>query len=149
LFLQFITDKIVQLRNDLDNVPQSPSGMSLSSDYTCVTFTEFHSLTESEVRKLVFASKSSTCDLDVIPTMKLKEFFTQFAPVVTEIVNQSLQSGVFPLEWKTAVIKPLLKKKGLPLELKNYRPVSNLAFLSKILEKAALNQIKSHVETNS
>jgi len=94
-FLQFFTDKMVQLRNDLDNVPQGPSEMSLSSNSTCVTFIEFQSLTESEVRKLVFASKSSTCDLDVIPTMKLKEFFTQFAPVVTEIVNQSLQSGVF------------------------------------------------------
>ena len=44
----------------------------------------------------------------------------------------------FPIGMETAVIKPLLKK-----ELKNYRPVSNLAFLSKILEKAALNQIKS------
>jgi len=123
--------------------------MSLSSDSTCVTFTEFQSLTESEVRKLVFVSKYFTYDLDVIPTMKLNEFFTQFAPVVTEIVNQTLQSGAFQLEWKMTVIKPLLKKKGLPLELKNYRPVSNLAFLSIFLEKAALNQIKSHVETSS
>ena len=46
------------------------------------------------------------------------------------------------------VIKPLLKKKGLPLELKNYRPVSNLSFLSKILEKAAMNQINEHIESN-
>ena len=56
---------------------------------------------------------------------------------------------MFPDEWKSAVIKPLLKKKGLPLELKNYRPVSNLTFLSKILEKAAMNQINDHIESNN
>jgi len=39
-------------------------------------------------------------------------------------------------------------EKGLPLELKNFRPVSNLSFLSKILEKAALNQITKHIESN-
>ena len=62
---------------------------------------------------------------------------------------KSLLSGEFPEEWKGAVIKPLLKKKGLPLELQNYRPVSNLTFLSKILEKAALNQINHHIEANN
>ena len=63
-------------------------------------------------------------------------------------MNQSLETGVFPQEWKSAVIRPLLKKKGLSLELHNYRPVSNLSFLSKILEKAALRQITEYIEAN-
>ena len=46
------------------------------------------------------------------------------------------------------MISPLLKKKGLSLELQNYRPVSNLSFLSKILEKAALRQITKYIEVN-
>lgn len=85
----------------------------------------------------------------MIPTKQLKEYLTQFVPVITKSLNVSLLSGVFPEEWKGAIIRPLLKKKGLPLELQNYRPVSNLAFLSKILEKAALNQITNHIEANN
>ena len=53
---------------------------------------------------------------------------------------------MFPTAWKRAIVKPLLKKKGLSLEMKNYRPISNLTFLSKILEKSALEQIMSHIE---
>ena len=64
------------------------------------------------------------------------------------MVNRSLSSGIFPDVWKHGMIKALLKKKGLLLELKNYRPVSNLTFLSKILEKAALRQITDHIESN-
>ena len=102
-----------------------------------------------DILKLVNASKPTTCELDAIPTVRLKEHLSELTPVLTEIVNRSLLSGVFPDTWKSAVIKPLLKKKGLPLELPNYRPVSNLTFLSKILEKAALNQINDHIEANN
>ena len=50
--------------------------------------------------------------------------------------------------WKTAIIKPLLKKVGLDLICKNYRPVSNLSFLSKILKKCALLQFNNHCTVN-
>uniref|UniRef100_A0A8C7YG36 Reverse transcriptase domain-containing protein n=1 Tax=Oryzias sinensis TaxID=183150 RepID=A0A8C7YG36_9TELE len=54
----------------------------------------------------------------------------------------SLQSGIFPEALKTAVIKPLLKKSGLdPIVLNNYRPISNLPFLGKVLEKVVYQQL--------
>ena len=69
-------------------------------------------------------------------------------PTITNIVNSSLQSGIFATEWKTAVIRPLLKKKGLEVILKNFRPVSKLSFISKLVEKCALNPFMRYLETN-
>ena len=58
------------------------------------------------------------------------------SPFVVLLCNTSLVSGCFPLEFKQAVIHPLLKKTGLDAsEMKNFRPVSNLSFLSKLLER--------------
>uniref|UniRef100_A0A8C6LGB2 Reverse transcriptase domain-containing protein n=1 Tax=Nothobranchius furzeri TaxID=105023 RepID=A0A8C6LGB2_NOTFU len=64
-------------------------------------------------------------------------------------MNCSLQTGVFPAAFKRAVVRPLLKKSNLDFnELNNYRPVSNLPFLSKILEKLVLNQLNDFINTN-
>ena len=64
-------------------------------------------------------------------------------------INKSLLSGEAPSEFKTAVFKPLLKKASLdPNLMKNYRPVSNLPFLAKILEKVVLMQLTNHLTSN-
>ena len=61
-------------------------------------------------------------------------------------MNVSLEQGVFPDRWKTAIIRPLLKKLGLELFTSNYRPVSNLPFLSKVLEKIVLARYNDHCD---
>ena len=67
-------------------------------------------------------------------------------PSMTSINNNFLQSGVFPSSYKSAIVTPLLKKPSLdPSDLKNYRPVSNLSFMSKILEKVVVSQLMSHL----
>lgn len=64
-------------------------------------------------------------------------------------VNLSLSLGVFPTCFKTAMVKPLLKKPGLDADsLANYRPVSNLSFLSKVFEKVVSNQLVDHLLSN-
>ena len=63
-------------------------------------------------------------------------------------MNTSLQSGYFASEWKTAILRPLLKKPNLELEDKNYRPVSNLPFISKITESAAMDVLVWHNDYN-
>ena len=52
-------------------------------------------------------------------------------------MNNSLQSGCFPEIWKEALVFPLLKKTGLDVIFKNFRPLSNLSFVSKLIERAA------------
>ena len=75
---------------------------------------------------------------------------TTIQPVfVTCMVNVSLLSGHVSENWKATVVTPPLKKPGLDLVYKNFRPVSNLSFISKVVEKAALQQLLAHCEINS
>ena len=65
---------------------------------------------------------------------------------MTDIINDSLVSGVLPSFYKSAIVKPLLKKSTLdPNDTKNYRPVANLSFMSKILEKVVAYKFLSHL----
>ena len=70
-------------------------------------------------------------------------------PIITKMLNLSLVSGLFAVDWKCAVVLPLLKKPGLDLLYKNYRPVSNLHYVSKLTEKMVFEQIHSHMMTHS
>ena len=93
-------------------------------------------------------SKATSCDLDPIPTKLLKENIDIILPVLTKMVNLSLQSGVFPDEWKLALVIPLIKKLGLELIYQSYRPVSNLPFISKVVERAVIDQDTVHMQNN-
>ena len=88
--------------------------------------------------------------LDPLPASFLTHCLNDFLPHLTSIINDSLHSGLFPSAFKSAIVKPLLKKTTLKPEImKNYRPVSNLSFLSKILEKVVLRQLSNHLLTNN
>ena len=91
---------------------------------------------------------TKSCESDAIPTSLLKEILPAVAPSLTKIINISLEHGIFVAAWKIAIIRPLLKKVGLDLISSNYRPVSNLVFLSKVLEKAVLEQFITYCDTH-
>ena len=94
--------------------------------------------------------KPTTCDLDPFPSTLIKSHSSAISPMITKIINQSLWSSHVPTSLKTAVIKPLLKKPSLDPEAPaNYRPISNLPFLSKVLEKVVSAQLHNHLITNS
>ncbi|VDI82656.1 Hypothetical predicted protein [Mytilus galloprovincialis] len=109
-------------------------------------FTSFKNLSEDEVKTIINKLQCKSCELDILPTKVLKSFLSELLPVITKLVNLSLSQGVFPLRWKQAVSRPLLKKAGLELIYSNYRPVSNLSFLSKLIEKCALYRLNEHVK---
>ena len=97
----------------------------------------------------IYASAKS-CELDPIPTTLLYENLDILLPTITNIINTSLTTGIVPPDLKTAIAKPLLKKPSLDKNLlKNYRPISNLPFLSKILEKVVLHKLLSHLQENN
>ena len=82
-----------------------------------------------------------SCDLDPIPTSLVLDCISVLMTPITNIVNYSLQEGSFPSCFKTAHVTPLLKKAGLDRNiLKNYRPVSNLSYISKLIEKAVVGR---------
>ena len=79
----------------------------------------------------------------------LKTCYEGLVPVITKIGNCSLLSGSVPQCFKQALVRPLLKKPSLDQNmLKNYRPVSSLSFLSKLLEIVMLLQLPDHVSRN-
>ena len=96
-----------------------------------------HHLQEDDVYNLICRSSGKSCELDPIPDSLLKSTACTLVPLIKNIINKSLLTGTFPMAWKRAVVKPLLKKPGLDCIFKNYRPVSNLPAISKLIEKAS------------
>ena len=101
-------------------------------------FEKFPEISEDQIRKLIIDANTTDCAVDPFPTRLVKEYIDVLLPLITKMVNLSLANGIFPSNWKEAILIPLLKKLSLELIKKNYRPVSNLQFISKVTEKAAL-----------
>ncbi len=88
--------------------------------------------------------KTTASSLDVIPSEIIKASFSEIGTSIQLLINSSLTAGVVPKCFKHAVVQPLLKKQGLEEGcLDNYRPVSKLSFLSKLLEKVVYSQLIS------
>ena len=148
IFNNFFEKKICDIRKDLDDANDNELPVPECCSYTGLKMNTFHVVDEDFVKKLLHATAPKSCQLDPIPTHLLKNA-DELLPLITKIINASLQTGVVPDQLKEAIVKPLLKKPGLDQnELKNYRPVSNLSFLSKILEKVVLLQLQTHLESN-
>ena len=146
-FCQFFNNKIEQIRNDIDTQSADPP---VFEPFTGSKFCDFEPVTEASMLELILKTASKSCKLDPIPTSLTKQYLDALVPVITKIINTSLTTGIVPDCFKSALVKPLLKKSGLDVnDLKNFRPVSNLPFLSKILEKVVLAQLESHLSRNN
>ena len=120
--------------NDKCNI--SDEGMNSCHDCEYV-LEKFVDVDEEEVRKIIAKLPNKTSPLDPLPTWLLKRCVDTLLPVITSIINNSFRSGSFPRTLRQAVVTPLIKKPTLnPDLLKNYRPVSNLLTLGKIIAPA-------------
>ena len=87
--------------------------------------------------------------LTPIPIKLLLQVISEVTPLIHFIVNDSLKRGVFPDCIKNALVRPVIKDENGDINsLKNYRPISNLPFVSKILEKCVQRQLVKHLEVN-
>ena len=100
------------------------------------------------MRKLIVGAPIKSCSVDSVPTTIVRECLEELLPALTKMINGSLLCGVFPDEWKVALLLPLLKKQNLDLAFKNFRPISNLQFVSKLTEKAVAVQMQSYMAAN-
>ena len=102
----------------------------------------FMSVTLSDVSELLSKMTIKSCRLDPVIASVLKQCTSVLLPVMTQIVNQSLNLTAFPDSFKLALLNPLLKKHRLDVEvLLNFRPISNLMFMSKLTEKVVASQM--------
>ena len=149
-FGRFFVQKIANIRSKLDE--DEPRMHSSTEEepftYTGQPFTKFEPVTLASVRNLITSSPSKTCANDPVPTRVVKDCLDELLPVISSMVNLSLENGHFPDAWKEALVKPKLKKSGMDLVKKNYRPVSTLPLLSKLTEKAVTKQTVHHMTSH-
>ena len=95
-------------------------------------------------------SPNKSYELDPIPTWLLKLYLPELLLILTKIVNTSMETSHVPKSFKSSHVRPLLKKENLDANtLKNYRPVSNLPFVPKVLEKLVSSHIEEHLTVNN
>ncbi|XP_058644458.1 uncharacterized protein LOC131547799 [Onychostoma macrolepis] len=149
-FITFFRTKVDTIRSPLSSSSALPA---LNADFqpeTTQPFCCFFDISQREVEDRIRKMKPSTCALDPFPTALVKSNLCAISPLITKVINHSLQTGHVPLELKTAVIRPHLKKPTLDPEVfANYRAISNLPFLSKMLEKIVGAQLQTHLKQNN
>ena len=84
---------------------------------------------------------------DGIPTRFLRDAAVSIAPVVAHITNLSIKQGHVPQDFKLARVVPLYKK-GSKLDPGNYRPVSILCAISKVIERLVYEQINTYLSNH-
>ena len=144
-FVTFFSDKIAKIRNSFS----SSDSLTLPPPPDVPNFSCFKQVSQEEIRKIIMKSPTKSCLLDPWPTFLVKECIDILLPSITRLVNCSLSEGVVPDEFKKAILTPLIKKSSLPPnDLKNYRPVSGLGFISKLVERVVASQLNDHVSLN-
>ena len=149
-FGHYFVQKIDNINKSLDD--PSPSLASEAGERDCTsldgltgaTFADFKAVKKEQITDLIRTATKKSCPLDPMPTSVVLELINVLLPVITDMINLSFESSKFALAWKEALVQPLLKKSGLEIAFKNFRPVSNLPYVSKLSEKAAAIQLTDH-----
>jgi len=140
----YFTGKISSLRSSFPD--------SLSVNYpsrSSSRLASFETVTPEHISLLIGTCPNKTCSLDPVPTWVIKKLVLYFSPILAAICNASIQAGVVPSSLKSAIVFPVLKKKNLDVnDSKNYRPISNLSFTSKLLERVVASQLTCYLNAN-
>ena len=150
-FKESFSVKVNKIRERVESQQQIKKRSDDDESPPCKSsFFSFRALSQDELLKAVQKMSNKFCELDPIPTWLLKTCFPEVSNIIQYIVNTSLTSGVFPSALKHAILKPSLKKFNAdPESLKEYRPISNLSFVSKLVERVALDQLNDYLDANS
>ena len=141
----FFVNKGPSLAND---IPPSNYDMSYI-DLPIVLNSTFHfgRVTLEEIMKILKSiPNDKATGYDMLPVKLIKSAAESIIQPLTYIINQSLMTGNVPTVWKIARVTAL--HKGGPNVLNNFRPISILPVLSKILERVAFNQLYYYLNSN-
>jgi hypothetical protein len=149
-FNTFFVEKISKLKETVDpNLVKDPLERLKENVKNKNLSFKLNSVSSTTVQKLMKQmAKKKSKGRDGIPQDCLMLGAEVLAEPLSEIINSSIKSGIFPEQWKEAIVVPILKK-GDPKEPKNYRPVSCLTAASKILEKAVCEQLTRFFEVHN
>ena len=147
IFIKHFTNKVEKLRA---NNASEHVASTLVTGTTAATFSSFERVSQLTVKECILISAPMSCELDPIPSKLLIECLDSILPSITDLFSSSLASGIFPQCFRSALVTPILKKRCLyHNDLNNYRPVSNLCFIAKILDKLVLSQVSSYLNSHN
>ena len=151
-FEQYFVGKIQNIRDNIiksNSVSQETNIEPLINtnvNNNIKPFDEFSTVTRDMLTSVMSKLSNKHCELDIMPTEFFKTCSKFLYSHVLTIINGSLSSGTFPDAFKKALVRPFLKNNSLNKDIKrNYRPISNLCFFSKLLEKCVLEQLINHL----
>ena len=148
-FSKFYFDKIRQIREEFlldSNVRDRKVMETVRVDFP---LENFEPITYEEIFTITKNLLNKQSMLDVVPCKLFKQVVVELLPTLFRIISNSFKLGVFPSGLKVSSVTPVIKSRNVdPDNFCNYRPVSNLPILSKIIEKCALSQLNKHMEVN-
>jgi hypothetical protein len=104
--------------------------------------------TQKDVLKIINSIKTKAAGHDNLNIEMIQLTIDVTLPIITHIVNKSIETLTFPKCWKRALVRPIPKKSCVE-QLKDLRPISILPVLSKVLEKVVLNQLTKFLNDNN
>ena len=141
----FVANNNAQINQDLIN--EQIRQMYVNNP-PCIHKFNFEPVNEQEVIKIVKGLKTNSCGVDNINGFVLKLLIHRISSIITHIINISFEHNIFPERWKAAIIKPI-PKISFPLKESDFRPISLLCTLSKIIGKLAARQICAYLVKHS
>jgi hypothetical protein len=163
----------IEIGSVLNTFFTSLSSTSLSSESECnkyidKTFTRLKRekkicIEDSELEKFKFVhtnanivekltlnlNATSGAGFSEIPSKVIKYSYSVLAPILAFLFNHCIDVGKFPIEWKSAIVTPLYKNKGVKSDFNNYRGISVLPPIAKLSEKILATQITFYLNLNN
>jgi hypothetical protein len=145
-FNSFFTQVGKQISNSVPPVDTRPEE---NVDYgRDIPILQLGNTTPEHVLKIISMFKPKTsCDINGVSSKMIKFIGAEIAIPLAHIFNISLSTGVFPSQLKQCRVIPIFKN-GDPLECDNYRPISLLSSISKVLEKIVAEKLVYHLNAN-
>ena len=104
---------------------------------------------ESEIRKIIKSLKNTnSTGFDNFSTKFIKLTISILAPALAKLFNLSIQTGTYPDNLKVAKVIPIFKK-GDPVSVNNYRPISILSPINKIFEKIIYSRLIKYIDKSN
>ena len=150
-FIEYFHTKILKIRAAIDQENKSDSSFSINisseKQQHIKPLEEFKPISEEVLKDIIKNTKNKYSSVDDIPADLLDPIINITFELLLDIINYSLIYGVFPTYLKMSHVTPIIKDvKSDKNCLCNYRPVTSAPFLSKLIERSVLNQLKNHLD---
>ena len=150
MFSKYFYEKITIIRSTI-KVKSSEinfaTNVNTNKDTQLYEMSEFSPLSIAELASIISCINNKSCHYDPSPVNLIKQCSDITFPILQLIINKSFKEAKVPHQLKRANVSPIIKNKDLdPDNLKNYRPINNIPFIAKVLEKAVFYQVNEHLQ---